>query len=205
MAAKGSRDLDGRFWFAVETRPRHEKKVSMRLREKGIEVFMPLFSENHRWSDRRRIVEMPVFPRYVFVRIESTIEARVPVLRTSGVMGLVGNRGLGAAIPEEQIDNVRNIAAQKIPLSPHPFLIVGERLRIRGGSLDGVEGILAAINGDLSLVVSVDLIQSSVAIRIEGYGVERVFPSHSSQSYRTNRDFTGHTSVFAAQTQSSFE
>jgi transcription antitermination factor NusG len=170
-------NLGARSWYAIETRPRYEKMVSTNLREKGIETFLPLFSEKHQWSDRRRVVAMPVFPRYAFVRIDSSISARVPVLRTRGVMSFVGNRGVGAPIPEAQIDSVRNIIEQKIPFSPFAFLDVGERLRIRGGSLDGVEGILAAINGDQSLVVCVDLIRRSLAIRIEGYRVERVLSS----------------------------
>lgn len=161
-------------WFAVETRPRHEKAVSAALREKGFEHFLPLFSEKHQWSDRTRVVDMPVFPRYVFVRIEPTIDVRVPVLRIKGVMGFVGNRGLGAAIPLSQIENVRNIIANAVPFAPHAFLDVGQRVRILGGSLAGVEGVLAAINGDQSLVVSVELIRRSLAIRIEGYRVEPV-------------------------------
>jgi|SRR5271156_4612633 len=174
--------LDARSWYAVETRPRYEKMVSKSLRDKGIETFLPLFSEKHQWSDRRRVVAMPVFPRYAFVRIDPSTSERVPVLRTRGVMSFVGNRGMGAAIPDAQIDSVRNIIDQEVPFSPFAFLDVGERLRIRGGSLDGVEGILAAINGDQSLVVCVELIRRSLAIRIEGYRVERVSLSDFSPS-----------------------
>jgi transcription antitermination factor NusG len=170
-------DLGPRFWFAIETRPRYEKTVAAELRDKEIEVFLPLFSEKHRWSDRQRLVEVPVFPSYVFVRIESTIGARVSVLRTRGAMRFVGNRGLGAAIPSAQLESVRNIITHKVPFSPHAFLGVGTRVRIRGGSLEGIEGILAAINGDQSLIVDVELIRRSLAIRVEGYRVERVSSS----------------------------
>jgi transcription antitermination factor NusG len=192
ILAKTSGGLDGRFWFAVETRPRHEKKVSAGLGEKGIENFLPLFSEKHQWSDRRRIVDMPVFPRYVFVRIESAMSARVPVLQTRGVMSFVGNRGLGTAIPCVQIETVRNIITQAVPFSLRAFLDVGQKVRIRGGSLEGVEGILMAINGDQSLIVSVELIRRSLAIRIEGYRVERVSPSQYSS--RTSQSLAGHSS-----------
>lgn len=152
----------------------------MGLQDKGIDIFLPLFSEKHQWSDRRRIVEVPVFPRYVFLRIEPTTSARIPVLRTAGVMRFVGDRGLGATIPDAQIESVRNIITQGVPFSHYAYLDIGQRVRIRGGALDGVEGILAAINGDQSLVVSVEMIRRSLAIRIEGYRVERVF---SSQCY----------------------
>lgn len=170
-------DVGTRFWFAIETRPRYEKMVAAGLRDKAIEIFLPLFSEKHRWSDRQRLVDVPVFPRYVFVQIESTMNARVPVLRTRGVMSFVGNRGLGAAIPSAQIESVRNIITNKVPFSSHAFLDVGTRVRIRGGSLEGVEGILAAINGDQSLLVNVELIRRSLAIRVEGYRVERIASS----------------------------
>jgi transcription antitermination factor NusG len=174
-------DVSPRSWFAIETRPRFEKMVSGRLRDEGIENFLPLCSEKHQWSDRQRLVEVPVFPRYVFVRIESTMSARVSVLQTRGVMSFVGNRGLGAAIPNNQIESVRNIVTQKVPFNPYAFLNVGTRLRIRGGSLDGVEGILAAINGDQSLIVTVELIHRSLAIRIEGYRVERISSPETSR------------------------
>jgi hypothetical protein len=89
-------------------------------------------------------------------------------------MSFIGNRGLGAAIPSVQLESVRHIIAHKVPFHSHAFMDVGTRLRIRGGCLEGVEGILAAINGDQSLIVNVELIRRSLAIRVEGYRVERV-------------------------------
>jgi transcription antitermination factor NusG len=169
--------LDGKLWFAVETRLRHEKKVSAALREKGIENFLPLILEKHQWSDRQSSVQMPLFPRYVFVRVEPGPSDRIPVLRTNGVMAFVGNRGLGTVIPDSQIENVQNVIAQDIPFGLCTFLDVGQRVRIRGGCMEGVEGILVAINGDRSLVVSVELIRRSLAVRITGFEVERVSPS----------------------------
>jgi len=192
----GQTTTDGKCWFAIETRPRHEKKVSIGLREKGVDIFLPLFSEKHEWSDRHRIVEMPVFPRYVFVRIEPTASARIPVLRTGGVMSFVGNRGMGAAIPDAQVESVRSIISLGLPFSHYAFLDVGQRVRIRGGALDGVEGILAAINGDQSLVLSVEMICRSLAIRIDGYRVERASPSGSNSAAQ---GFAKHGCMLAAQ------
>jgi transcription antitermination factor NusG len=159
-------------WFAIQTWPRHEKKVAAELREKGISVFLPLFSEKRQWSDRRRLVELPLFPQYAFVRIAPKTHARIPVLRTAGVTGFVGKRGVGIPIPDSEIDGIRTVLAQGIPFNHHSFLNVGKRIRIRGGSLDGVVGILTAINSDATLVVSVELIQRSLAIRITGFAVE---------------------------------
>ena len=161
-------------WFAVLTRPRHEKKAAVGLQEKGIKVFLPLCSTIHQWSDRRRMIESPLFPSYLFVHACATQDARLVVLRTSGVLAFVGNRGMGAAIPDEQIAAVKTILERGVPLTPHPFLNTGERIRIRGGCLDGLEGILVGINGDQSLVVSVEMIQRSLAVRVSGYQIERI-------------------------------
>jgi transcription termination/antitermination protein NusG len=161
-------------WFAVQTRPRHEKKVSLGLKEKGIHSFLPLRREKRQWSDRQQWIELPLFSHYVFVQIPVTAESRVSVLRTSGVLRFAGVPGCGTPVPDEQIENLQAITDQRIPLAPHEFIKVGERVRIRGGALNGIEGILAAIKNDRSLVVSVDLIEKSVAIRIDGFEVERV-------------------------------
>lgn len=170
IAAPG-REETGASWFAIQTRPRHEKKVAEDLREKDVTTFLPLFSSLHQWSDRRRLVEMPLFPGYVFVRIGGAADSRVPVLRTHGVVNFVGIRGTGVAIPDCQIEAVQTILERQIPFASHPFLSVGRQVRIRGGSLDGLQGILVAKNSDQSLIVSVELIQRSLVIRIAGYGV----------------------------------
>jgi transcription antitermination factor NusG len=160
------------FWFAVQTRPRHEKKVNLELREKGVHSFLPLHREKRRWSDRHRWIELPLFSQYLFVRVPISAESRAWVLKTTGVVQFVGAPGRGTPIPDEQIDSLQAIAAQRIPMTTHEFLRVGERVRIRGGALEGIEGILSAIMNDRSLVISVDLIQKSVAIRIDGFEVE---------------------------------
>lgn len=159
-------------WFAIQTWPRHEKKVAAELREKGVSVFLPLFCEKRRWSDRQRFLESPLFPQYAFVRIPQNPSERIAVLRTIGVRGFVGKRGAGLPVPDCEIEAIRTVLAQGVPFNPHIFLNVGKRVRIRGGSLDGVEGVLTAINNDATLVVSVELIQRSLAIRIAGFAVE---------------------------------
>lgn len=159
-------------WYALQTRSRHEKKVAAELSEKGLHAFLPLLTQVHRWSDRNKQVEVPLFPGYVFVRTLPMPEARVSVLRTPGVANFVGNHGKGTPIPDKQIEDIQSILAHKVPVATHPFLSINQRVRIRGGSLDGVEGVLVGMNADLSLVVSVDLIQRAVAIRVSGYEVE---------------------------------
>jgi len=137
-------------------------------------AFLPLVTRVHRWSDRRQEVELPLFPGYVFVHTTSDPEARVAVLRTNGVAGFVGSHGRGTPIPDKQIDDIRVILDQKVPFEPYPFLEVNQRVRIRGGALDGVEGLLVAKNTDQSLLVSIDLIKRSILVRVTGYELEKV-------------------------------
>jgi transcriptional antiterminator NusG len=161
-----------RSWFAVHTRPRYERKVHSELQEKGVQAFLPLHSEVHQWSDRKRTVEMPLFPGYIFVRVTSSADDRVRVLRTNGVINFVGARNIGAPIPDSEIDSVQSVVKSGLPFKPHPHLEIGQRVYVRGGCLDGVQGVLTAVNGDRGLVVSVNLIQRSIAMRIEGFKVE---------------------------------
>jgi transcription antitermination factor NusG len=161
-------------WYAVHTRARHERAVAHRLRELGVNTFLPLVTEVHRWSDRRKSVEVPLFGCYVFVKLPPTGEDRLRVLRIDGVFKFVGVRGVGTPIAETQIDTVRTLVGQQLPWSSHPFLQIGQRVRVRGGALDGVEGILLSRNDDNTLVVSIDAIQRSLAVRIQGYDLEPV-------------------------------
>jgi transcription antitermination factor NusG len=161
-------------WYGLQCKPRHEKIVAQRLQERGVTTFLPLVTEVHRWSDRQKSVEVPLFSCYVFARFAPNRTERLRVLRVDGVFGLVGAGGEGASIPYEQIDAVRQIVEAKLQWSCHPFLKIGQRVRVRSGALDGVEGILIGRNGDRTLVISVDAIQRSLAVRVEGYQVEAV-------------------------------
>jgi transcription antitermination factor NusG len=161
-------------WYGLQTRPRHEKIVAQRLEERGVTTFLPLVTEVHRWSDRKKSVQMPLFGCYVFARFVPNRTERLRVLRVDGVFGLVGMRGEGTPIPDGQIDAVRNLVEGEVAWSAYPFLKIGQRVRIRSGALNGVEGILISRNGDRTLVISVDAIQRSLAVRVEGYEVEPV-------------------------------
>jgi len=158
-------------WFAIQTRSRHEKRVTADLQEKTIQTYLPLCRVEHQWSDRRQIVDVPLFPGYVFVKIAADVPARTPVLQTNGVIGFLGVRGIGVPIPEEEIAAIQTVLREEIPVAPHPFVRIGERVRICGGSLDGLEGLLTGMEGQRNLVVSIDLIERSVAIRISGFKV----------------------------------
>jgi transcription antitermination factor NusG len=166
--------VDTESWYGLHTRPRHEKIVARRLEERGVTSFLPLVTEVHRWSDRKKTVQMPLFGCYVFAKFVANRVDRLRVLRVDGVFGLVGSQGEGSPIPEEQIQAVRSLVETQLPWSSHPFLKIGQRVRIRSGVLDGLEGILVSRNGDRSLVISIDAIQRSLAVRVEGYEIEAV-------------------------------
>jgi transcription antitermination factor NusG len=161
-------------WYAVRTRPRFEKKVASELTLKGIETFLPLITTRRQWSDRQTVVHLPIFPGYAFVRIAALLANRVTVLRTNGVLNFIGPRDVGIPIAEEEIESVRAVVERNVVLEHYPYLQTGGKVCIRGGPLDGVTGVLAAINGDKSLVISVNLIQRSIAMRVEGFRVEAV-------------------------------
>lgn len=161
-------------WYALLTRARHEKIVAHRLGEAGVTSFLPVVSELRNWSDRKKLVEFPLFSCYVFAKFAPTNEGRLKALRIDGVYSVVGGRGEGTPIPEEQIEAVRRITEERLAWQSHPFLKIGQRVRIRSGALDGVEGVLTARSGESTLVVSIDVIQRSLAVRIDGYAVEPV-------------------------------
>lgn len=161
-------------WYALHVRPRHEKLVAQRLTERRVETYLPTVTEVHRWSDRKKSVELPLFSCYVFARFVPNRDERLQVLRVGGVLGLVGGQGEGVPIPDEQVDAVRTIVGGAAPWSSYPFLKVGQRVRVRGGALDGMEGILVSRSGSDTLVISVDALQRSLAVRVEGYQVEAI-------------------------------
>src|SRR5450631_1323711 len=151
---------------------RHEKRIAAQFEEKRVCTFLPLLSQNHKWRDRRKKVEVPMFSCYAFVRILQTNEERLKVLRTPGVLGFVGNERQGTPIPDQQIESLRTAIKEKVPCFPHPFVSAGMRVRIRGGSLDGVEGILVGQGRGQCLVVSLELLHRSMSIRVDGYDIE---------------------------------
>lgn len=159
-------------WYAVHTKARHEKRVAAHFEEKNVRTFLPLISQISQWTDRRSRVEVPMFSCYTFVNTVQTAEERLKVLQTPGVLGFVGNERQGTPIPDHQIESLRTAIGESTPCFPYPFIRTGKRVRIRGGSLNGIVGILVRQGADQSLVVSIELLQRSVAIRVEGYAIE---------------------------------
>ena len=161
-------------WYAVRTRSRHEKLVTRQLEGQGIQSFLPIVTKINQWSDRRKAVDLPLFSGYAFVRLDHSSGDRVRVLQTQGVVSFVGVQGIGVPIPDQEIENINILLASKTSYQERPYLEVGQRVRVCGGALSGVEGILTAENSDRSLVISVGLIQRSISVRVAGYNVEPI-------------------------------
>ncbi len=159
-------------WYAIRTRSRHEKLVARQLEKLGIQAFLPLVTKISQWSDRRKQVEEALFSGYAFVRLNASSSDRVRVLQTQGVVSFVGVQGSGVPIPDQEIENIATLLASKVSYQERPYLHVGQRVRVSGGALDGLEGILTAENSDRSVVISVGLIQRSLSVRVAGYEVE---------------------------------
>lgn len=164
---------DHPLWYAIQTRYRFEKKVTTHLQLKGIETFLPVLEEVHHWSDRDKRVNTLLFSGYTFARFNPSSRSRMDLLRIVGVIGLIAFAGQIIPIPTKQIDDLQMLLSQKVPCALHAFLKIGQRVRIRGGCLDGLEGILDE-RGEKNLIISVESIQRSVAIRIAGYELELI-------------------------------
>lgn len=159
-------------WYAVGTLSRHERVVAQQLDNQGLLTFFPTFMEIHRWSDRRKKIELPLFPGYLFVNTNMSSQVRRAIVFARGVAGLITMGGEPIPIPNQQIESVQKLLANNIRCAAHPFLKIGQRVRVRSGALDGIQGIFIAHNGTKGLVISIDGIERSLAVRIEGYDIE---------------------------------
>lgn len=159
-------------WWAVYTRHQHEKMAAEMMMTKGLEVFLPLYASVRRWKDRRKLLSLPLFPGYVFVR--GTPAGRLQVLTTPGVHMILSQGDQAASIPEDQIQAIRRTVEGNYRVEPHPFLKCGQRVRVKCGSLSGIEGILVRKKSVFRLILSVQMLAQSVAVEIDAADVEPV-------------------------------
>jgi transcription antitermination factor NusG len=152
-------------WYALRTRPRWEKLVSEALRGKGYHDFLPTYTVRNRWSDRLKRVEVPLFPGYVFCRLD--VVRRLPILVTPGVIDIVGLGKIPEPIPDREIEAIQTIARAGAPAVPWPYLRVGQTVRVTRGALRDMEGILITVKKEFRIVLSVDMLQRSVAVEVD--------------------------------------
>lgn len=159
-------------WFAVRVKPRREKYVALLLRHKGYAEFLPLYRARRRWSDRFKEIELALFPGYLFCRFDPC--HRVPVLTTPGVSCIVGVGKIPIPVDEAEVGAIQDIVQLGLGVGPWPFLQVGHRVRLEEGPLSGLEGILIETKDQHRLVVSVTLLQRSVAVEIDRHWVRPI-------------------------------
>jgi transcription termination/antitermination protein NusG len=160
----------GAKWYAVYTCARHEKHVARQMELRSLRGFVPLYRATHQWKDRRKEVELALFPSYVFVHL--LLKDRLRVLEIPGVVNIVSSQGKPAPLAEEEIEPFRRGARDGVRLEPHPYLQAGRRVRLCRGPMVGLEGILVRRREGLRLVVSIDILMRSVAVEVDETDVE---------------------------------
>jgi transcription antitermination factor NusG len=159
-------------WHALYTRHQHERLVAYALTSKGFDIFLPQYRAIHRWKDRRKELELPLFPNYVFIR--GGLDRMLNILTTPGVHSLVAWGGRPADIPQHEIDAVRRLVESPLRIQQHPFIKCGDRVRIISGPLEGIEGILIRSKSAYRLVLSVEMLARSASVEVDASMVERV-------------------------------
>jgi transcription antitermination factor NusG len=157
-------------WYVLYTFPRHEKRVAEQIETRRFTSFLPVYRSVRRWKDRRKELELALFPGYVFVRMQ--LENRLQVLQLPGVVRLVCFNGQPAAIAAEEIEALRSKLSGGLRIEPHPYLRTGRRVRVRSGPMQGLEGIVVRRKDRCRIVFSIDLIKRSVAVELDEADLE---------------------------------
>lgn len=171
-ALKGAKDA----WYAIYTKHQHEKSAADLLGRKGFEILLPLYRLIRRRKDRDKSVLSPLFPCYLFVRTD--LSRKVDILRTPGVFWLVESGGCACQIPDADVEEINKIVQSPAHIAPHPYLKSGEWVRVRHGSLEGLEGILTRFKNQYRVVVTVEPLRKSVAVEVDVSAIEPLPGNH---------------------------
>ena len=156
-------------WYALRTRSRHEKIVRDQLANQGMEPLLPTVKRLSQWKDRKKEIEIPLFSGYCFVRF--ALQQKLPVLKTIGVVDIVGSGHCPEPIPDEEIAAIKALMTSVLPYDPHPYLHEGMQVEVVRGPLQGVHGILLRKEKRHRLVLGVRLIQQAAVVEIDVAGV----------------------------------
>jgi transcription antitermination factor NusG len=162
--------LNGSAWWAIYTRHQHEKTLAEMLSLKGLEVFLPLYESTRRWKDRKKVLSLPLFPCYLFVRGE--LDRKLQILTTPGVHMILHRGPEVAIIPDREIEAIQRAANGRSIVEPHPYLQCGMQVQVARGPLEGVRGILVRKKNLFRLVLSVEMLAKSVAVEVDANDVE---------------------------------
>lgn len=157
-------------WYALYTCARHEKRVAEQIERRRFSCFLPLYRSVRRWKDRRKELDLALFPGYVFVRM--SLANKLRVLELPGVVQFVSFNGKPAALPPEEIEALRDRLSHRARIEPHPYLRTGRKVRVRSGPFEGLEGVIVRRKDRCRLIFSIDLIQRSLAIELDEADVE---------------------------------
>jgi transcription antitermination factor NusG len=152
-------------WYAAYTCTNHERRVTQQLSERNVENFLPTYRSVRRWRDRRKELQLALFPSYVFVHMD--VRDRLRVLQLPGVVNVVSFGGVPAPLLDSEIEALRRGSACPTQIAPHPYLRVGRRVRVARGPFAGTEGILVRRRDGCRVVVSIDLLMRSVALEVD--------------------------------------
>jgi transcription antitermination factor NusG len=159
-------------WYALHTRSNCEQKVARELAMREFESYVPIFRELHQWRDRKKLVELPLFPGYVFVRLLDCAAARLEVMKIASVVRILGQGERIEPVAEEEIAGLQRLLVANAHCLAHPLLREGAWVRVRRGALEGLEGLLVAVKGRTRLVLSITLLSQSVSTEIDASDVE---------------------------------
>ena len=162
-------------WFALQINSRKENWILSRLVGQGYECFLPKYKAVRQWSDRRKQIELPLFPGYLFCRFDPL--KRLPILQTPGIIQIVGCHRTPLPIDEQEIQAIQLTIDSGTARQPWPYLEIGERVRIRSGTLRGLEGILVSLRGKHRLVLSITLLKRSIAVEVDASAVQSLVES----------------------------
>jgi transcription antitermination factor NusG len=151
-------------WFALRVKPNYEKPVSVALRGKGFEEFLPLFRSRRQWSDRVKVMDLPLFPGYLFCRLN--LEERMPLITTPGFLYIVGVGKNPEPVDESEIQAIQSVLRSGLPATPWPSLMVGQAVQLKHGPLRGLVGVLTKIANQHRMYVSVTLLKRSISVEV---------------------------------------
>ena len=161
-------------WYALYTKPRHERKVSNHLLQDGFRTFFPQIERWSRRKDRKKRILAPLFPGYLFINAQLKGNNRLKVIKTNGVVRVLGSNGIPVAVPENQIESIQKIVETNTVVYSHRYLKKGRTVRVVSGPLQGIEGIFLSEKGNGKLVVSVEILHRSVSVDIDEADIEPI-------------------------------